>query len=750
MLVGINGFGRIGKCIFLQYLESYKKNEFQIRAINIPDLDKSKLEVYLKNDSIQHYNNHFKVEIKDDILIIDDIHYIYLLSNRNPELLNWKQYGINYVIESSGVFLTKEKAELHHVDYVMMCAPPKDKEIPQYIYNVNHQNYQGENYISNASCTTNCITPLLKVLNDEYKVLKGNFTTIHATTASQYTTDTTKFKNRTNRGILNNIIPHTTGASSSIFKVIPELQDKIDGTSLRVPVSNVSIVDLNIILETKTDLSSILDKIKSDYPYIQVNQDNLVSSDFITTECPTIIDKNACIDMKEGHFKFMIWYDNEWSYSSQTIKLLNYMIQYNLDKKRTELSKYYLSNIDKSIFKDKNIVLRVDWNVPFDKEYQIQDFYRIDQSLTTIKYLLDCEVNKIYIVSHLGRPDFKNKEDRHMYSWNRFIDQIYQHINMNIMLIDKLEKDNFKNISQLGNNNPLLIKQNKTKLYLLENIRLIEEEQKYAKMSQDEIEKNEMIQFYLNLGDIYINDAFGCSHRNHMSITSSINKKPSLIGLLIEKELGLLNKILNSTGNHRVLSVIGGAKMDDKIPLLSNLSKKVDTIYLVGGNINSYLINNQLLDNFINNKSSVILMKDGLYKNYENLTLKYYNLETKDKKEIDYLITNTKNKKGGFLDVGILSILELSKLIESHDIIFWNGPLGYVEEQITAQGSIGLTQLLIDNKKKEKNKTIIIGGGDTGSFVNKFKNHNLDISTGGGASLEYLSQGYLTGLIYPL
>jgi glyceraldehyde 3-phosphate dehydrogenase len=230
-----------------------------------------------------------------------------------------------------------------------MTAPSKDNT-PTFIYGVNHNNYNGENIISGSSCTTNCLAPMLKILNDEYKIKSCIFTTIHATTASQYTVDIVNKLSRTNRSIFNNIIPHTTGASSSIISVLPELNGKINGTSIRVPVLNCSLLDVNIELENKNitlkDIKKLLINSSFYKSVYDINEKKLVSCDFITTTTPTILDINASIDIGNGIFKLFIWYDNEWSYSTQIIRLLKHVNEYKQNK--------YISNKPYMFFKVNN------------------------------------------------------------------------------------------------------------------------------------------------------------------------------------------------------------------------------------------------------------------------------------------------------------------------------------------------------------------------------------------------------------
>ena len=213
--VGINGFGRIGKCVFIQLINNKR---FKISAINAPNFDIKYIKTYLMHDSVHQYDKNFIIEIIDDQNFKLNGNLIHVFKNRDAKQLDWKEYNIEYVIDATGAYLTTDKCKDHNANYVIQCAPPKDKT-PLFVYNVNHTKYNGENIVSNASCTTNCITPVLKFLDDKYGINNANFTTIHSTTASQTTVDILNSNNRTHRSILNNIIPHSTGASSSIFEL---------------------------------------------------------------------------------------------------------------------------------------------------------------------------------------------------------------------------------------------------------------------------------------------------------------------------------------------------------------------------------------------------------------------------------------------------------------------------------------------------------------------------------------------------
>jgi len=697
--IGINGFGRIGKCVFLQLIES---KTCEVKVINAPDFDISKLEFYLKKDSVHKYNTLIDIEIVDNDTFKLNNKTIYIMRDRNAKKLNWKSYGVNHIIDATGVYLTKERAQEHDVDYVIMSAPPKDNT-PLFVYGANEKMYNNEKIISNASCTTNSIVPVLKHLQDNYGIKQANFTTIHASTASQKVVDTAHSKSRTNRSIFNNIIPHTTGASSSIYKILPELDGKIVGTSVRVPINSVSLVDLNVELNKETTLDDIFDSIQNN-PYLKLNKDNLVSSDLISTTCPSIVDKTASLDLTNNQFKLMIWYDNEWSYAAQIIKLVETIKNYNSNP-------YF---IEKHNFFNKNVILRLDLNVPIANN-EITDTYRITSTIPTIKYILEKSPNRLVLMSHLGRPKEKNDKD----SLKIILPVLESLLNHTVEFLQEgLSEKTLETLFASEN-----------KIFLLENLRFHEEETKYKEIGQ-----SEAISVFQELGDCFINDAFGCMHRDHLSICGTTLKEKGF-GYLVERELNALHTITNNNSSNKILAIIGGGKMDDKIKLLKNLSKKVDNIFIAGGNINSIIKND--MDDYIEeiskNRATITLMEDGLCGNCMDSIP--YHMETK------YL-----SKRDNYYDIGLKSLNTLQKLIDEHDVVFWNGTLGVVENDKYMNGSEMLVKMLIQMIEKNPNKKVIIGGGDTGGFVNKYPNNFTHISTGGGASIEYITDNMLKGL----
>ena len=707
--VGINGFGRIGKSVFIQLLGH---KTLKLKAINAPNFKLENIASYLENDSTHQYSKNWSIEIINESTFSINGQVIYLLNNRDASLLNWKSYDIHYVIDSTGAYLTQDKCSTHNVDYVIMCAPPKDNS-PQFVVNVNQEKYNGEKIISNASCTTNCICPVLGFLEKNYGIQKANFTTIHATTASQNTIDTNHFNNRTSRSIINNIIPHSTGASKSIKVLLPSLDGKVKGTSLRVPVSNVSIVDLNVTLNENTNLEELLKNMEKS-GYIKVNKRDLVSSDFNTTKVPSIIDAHASMQLDVNEFKLMIWYDNEWSYSAQVVKLTEHIVQHNIQKNNYNHPCF----IENYKFKDKKVIIRVDWNIPYNKEnFTMNDDFRITSSLKTIQYILDQKPSYVVLITHLARPQGNGYEEK--LSLKHFLTQIQSYFKESICFL----KDG------IHENSLELLQKNKHIIYLCENIRFHQEETQFSKK---DLEDNNVVQLFNQMGNIFVNDAFGCLHRKHMSICGFKGNQKA-IGYLIHKEIQCLDLIQKNVNHEKILAIIGGGKMDDKLALLEQLSKKIDGIYISGGNINSILKNKEYrtyIDSIQDNKAKIYEMNDGLSSEDLNNKCTYYH--SRDLPE---------NKN--FFDIGMQSIIELNAIIQHYDIIFWNGTLGVVEHDLYKYGTQTLIELL-----KKSGKKIVIGGGDTACFVNKFEHNFYYVSTGGGASIDYISNGSLIGYDY--
>ncbi len=330
--VGINGFGRIGRLVFRAI---QAKDNVQVVGIN-DLLDVDYIAYMLKYDTI-HGKFDGSVEVKDGKLVVNG-NEIRITSERNPADLKWDAVGAEYVVESTGLFLSKDSAK-GHIDagakYVVMSAPSKD-DTPMFVMGVNQDKYvKGEQFVSNASCTTNCLAPLAKVIHDNFGILEGLMTTVHSVTATQKTVDGPSAKDwRGGRAASGNIIPSSTGAAKAVGKVIPELNGKLTGMSLRVPTLDVSVVDLTVRLEKETTYENICKVMKEASEgelkgILGYTDEAVVSSDFIGDARTSIFDVDAGIQLSPTFVKVVAWYDNEWGYSSKVVELIEHMAKVN-------------------------------------------------------------------------------------------------------------------------------------------------------------------------------------------------------------------------------------------------------------------------------------------------------------------------------------------------------------------------------------------------------------------------------------
>ena len=323
--VGINGFGRIGRMVFRAVAKDFPNIE--IVAIN-DLLDPEYLAYMLKYDSVHgRFNGDIKVEGGNMIVNGKKIR---LTAERDPANLKWNEAGADIVIESTGFFLTKETCEKHitaGAKKVVQSAPSKD-DTPMFVYGVNHTKYAGEAIVSAASCTTNCLAPVAKVLHDNFGIKRGLMSTVHAATATQKTVDGPSAKDwRGGRGILENIIPSSTGAAKAVGKVIPELNKKLTGMAFRVPTSDVSVVDLTVELNKEASYEDICKAMKKASEgelkgVLGYTEEKVVSTDFRGQSMPSIFDAEAGIALDSTFVKVVSWYDNEWGYSNKCIDLV--------------------------------------------------------------------------------------------------------------------------------------------------------------------------------------------------------------------------------------------------------------------------------------------------------------------------------------------------------------------------------------------------------------------------------------------
>ncbi len=325
--IGINGFGRIGRLVF-RAAQNYEN----IQVVGINDLISADYMAYMLKYDTVHGKFNGTIAVEDGQLVVNG-KSIRITSEKNPEDLKWGEIGAEYIVESTGIFLTKEKAQAHinaGAKRIVMSGPPKD-DTPMFVMGVNEDKYKGEVFVSNASCTTNCVAPLVKVIHEKFGVTDALMTSIHATTASQKPVDGPSMKDwRGGRAASGNIIPSSTGAAKAVGKVIPELAGKITGMSFRVPVLDVSVVDLTCNLAKPASYEEICQVVKEASEgdlkgILGYTEDDVVSSDFIGETRTSVFDAKAGISLTPTFVKLVSWYDNEYAFSNKLVDLIVYM-----------------------------------------------------------------------------------------------------------------------------------------------------------------------------------------------------------------------------------------------------------------------------------------------------------------------------------------------------------------------------------------------------------------------------------------
>jgi glyceraldehyde 3-phosphate dehydrogenase len=326
--VGINGFGRIGRMVFRAAIQHFP----DIEIVGINDLLEPEYLAYMLQYDSVHGRFQGDVSVEGSDLIVNG-HRIRLTAEKDPANLRWDAVGADFVVESTGLFLDQATASAHlraGAKKVILSAPSKD-DTPMFVFGVNDATYAGQDIISNASCTTNCLAPIAKVLHDTYGIRRGLMTTVHATTATQKTVDGPSKKDwRGGRGILENIIPSSTGAAKAVGRVIPELNKKLTGMSFRVPTSDVSVVDLTVELNTPASYEQICGAMKAASlgamkGVLGYTEDKVVSTDFRGEACTSVFDAGAGLALDPTFVKVVAWYDNEWGYSCKVLEMLRVM-----------------------------------------------------------------------------------------------------------------------------------------------------------------------------------------------------------------------------------------------------------------------------------------------------------------------------------------------------------------------------------------------------------------------------------------
>ncbi|NOL46527.1 glyceraldehyde-3-phosphate dehydrogenase/ type I [Synechococcus sp. MIT S9220] len=328
--IGINGFGRIGRLAFRQAMAC---PDVEVVAIN--DLIELDYLAYLLRYDSTHRRFPGEIKVVDGHLMVNGSH-IRVTAERDPRQLRWGDVGADYVLESTGFFLTADTARQHleaGAKRVVMSAPSKD-DTPMFVMGVNHNSYAGEDIVSNASCTTNCLAPLAKVVNDHYGIVSGLMTTVHATTATQKPVDSPSLKDwRGGRGAGQSIIPSSTGAAKAVGRVIPELNGKLTGMAFRVPTPDVSVVDLTVNLAKPASYEEIKTTMKEASQnglsgILGYTEDPIVSNDLLGESCTSVFDAGAGMALNDQFMKLVAWYDNEWAYSCKCIDLMQHMAKH--------------------------------------------------------------------------------------------------------------------------------------------------------------------------------------------------------------------------------------------------------------------------------------------------------------------------------------------------------------------------------------------------------------------------------------
>lgn len=752
--VGINGFGRIGRLVLRRFVQMGMPVD--VCVVNDPFLKADNMAYMFKYDTVHGRFQGSVVGTGNKLIIgtADAKFEVVCTECRDPKDIPWCDYDIDWVIESSGAFTTIEKC-LGHIKAgarkVLITAPSEDA--PTFVYGCNEKNYKREqNIICNASCTTNCLAPLAKVVHDKWGIKRGLMTTVHSTTATQKTVDGPSGKAwRDGRAASGNIIPSTTGAAKAVAKVIPSLDGKLTGMAFRVPTLNVSVVDLTCELSTPATYQEICDGIKEASlgplkGILGYTNEDVVSSDFIGEAVSSIFDQKAGIALDKTFVKLIAWYDNEWGYTCRVIDLLLHCCQVEKLPPKKMGNKRMLTELQDSELRGKRVLMRVDFNVPMDKNNQITSVNRIAAAIPTIKYCLDRDCSLV-LMSHLGRPDGEVKPELTLRPIAQKLEQMLGR--PVIFLEDCVGPAVEERCAHLRAG----------EIVLLENLRWHLEEEVKVKIGAitkkaDPVALEAFRTSLSKLGDIYVNDAFGTAHRAHSSMTG-VKLTPKVAGLLMGKEVSYFSKLLENPARP-VLAILGGAKVADKIGVIYNMIDKVDELFIGGGMCFTF---QSVIDKINIGKSLFDANSVGLVKVYKKKA---------DKKGVklsfptDWVCAENMNEGvatqvctaqtgipatlAGF-DIGPGSIAALKASIARARTIIWNGPMGVFEKLVFEEGTKATMMACIE--ASASGTTVIVGGGETVMAAEKWgaMEKLSHVSTGGGASLELLEGREMPGIL---
>lgn len=648
-----------------------------------------------------------------DRLVVNGNSIRIIKAPKTLNMLPWKDLGVDVVIESTGAFTEADAARQHltaGAKKVIISAPGKGVDVKTFVMGVNHQDYNAQKHhiVSNASCTTNCLAPLVHVLHKDIGIKTGLMTTIHAMTATQKTVDGPSLKDwRGGRAASANIIPSTTGAATAVAEVIPAMNGRLTGMSFRVPTIDVSAVDLSFTTERDTTIQEIDAALKKAAAgplagILGVTSEQLVSTDFIHDPRSSIYDSKATLENnlkgEKRMFKVVSWYDNEWGYSLRVQDLMRHMATAGFERKPVQLS-----TIDDVNVAGKRVLIRVDFNVPMKGE-KITDDFRIVSSLPTIQKAL-ANGASVVLMSHLGRPEEKGYEAAFS------LKPIAAHLSTLLKKPVQFLPD------CMGEATANAVKALKPgEIALLENLRFYPGE-----ASND----SKFAAALASYGDIYVNDAFGTSHRAAASMTGV----PRVLGggyggALVAKEIQVLDGIL-ANPQRPFVAVMGGAKVSDKIGVIHNMLSLVDTIIIGGAMANSFL----KAQGYNLGSSKVELKAKGAKgkPDIDCIALASELLElAKAKKKtillpIDHVVTSGPLEEGkasivdtvdipqglSGVDIGPKTRELFAKELEKARTVFWNGPMGVFEIPAFSEGTKAIGNAMAAVTKRGDRKSVV-------------------------------------------
>jgi glyceraldehyde 3-phosphate dehydrogenase len=756
--VAINGFGRIGRQVVSAMVEKgVLGKELNVVAVVDITTDADYFAYQLRYDSV---HGQFKGEIKtekskpeakeNDVLVVAGHKIRCLSAVRDLSLLPWKAMGVDLVIESTGLFNEADIARGHlaaGAKKVLLTAPGKGVDVKTIVLGVNDEEYDARKHhiVSNASCTTNCLAPVVHVLVKEgFGLETGLMTTIHAYTATQKTVDGPSKKDwRGGRAAAVNIIPSSTGAAKATGEVIPVVKGKLTGMSFRVPTPDVSVVDLTFRTTKDTsigDIDKALKKASETYlkGILGYASDELVSTDFVHDNRSSIYDSKATLQNnlpgEKRFFKVVSWYDNEWGYSNRVVDLACKMVSLGLDKGETIATR----TIEDLAMKGKRVFIRVDFNVPMEGG-KITDDFRITSALPTIQKAMAAGA-RVVLASHLGRPAEKGYEAE--FSLKPVAARLGELLGKPVHFVaDCVGEAAEKAVAGLHDG----------EVALLENVRFYPGEATNDDAFAAALAK---------LADLYVNDAFGTSHRDAASMTGVPKAlKSGVAGLLVNKEVEVINKALKSPARPFV-AVLGGAKVSDKVAVVKNLLSLVDEV-LVGGAMAYTFMKAAGMDTGSSRVETVVKDKKG-EKNVLKMAQEILDLAKAKGKTIqlpiDHLVVQkvepgapskvADKLEDGWMgvDIGPKTRALYAQKIAAAKTALWNGPMGVFEMKGFDEGTLAIAKAFAD--ATAKGALTIVGGGDSAAAIRQmgYDTKVTHVSTGGGASLEMFEGKFLPGI----